>query len=53
MAPFPKQKQAQQESFLKSLKNASQEEKAKIALANSGFVSAVRNNRRSISINFS
>lgn len=53
MAPIIQVKQAQQDQYLRSLKDASPAEKAKIALQNSGFASFARNNRSRIVINFS
>jgi len=46
-------KSAQQDSYLKSLKDAAPADKAKMALNNSGFAMAIRNNRQSVSIKFS
>lgn len=46
-------KSVQQESYLRSLKEALPVDKEKIALNNSGFAMAIRNNRQSVVIKFS
>lgn len=45
-------KQAQQDQHLRSLKEASPEEKAKILLNNSGFAAAIHRNRQLVSVRF-
>lgn len=52
MSPQPLSKQAQQEIYLKSLKEASRVEKAEMVLSNSGFAAAIRNSRNAVSIRF-
>lgn len=52
MAPILNSKQAQQDRYLRSLKEASPAEKAKIVLNNSGFAAAIHHNRQAVSVRF-